>query len=112
MIAKQDLENIEKIKELLKPDDAKANTIDWNKVMLIDTLDRVVNNLRIAHVSYCPASDEDIANRYYTAECNVCGWWGSSKLLEGGGQIADTGDYGDCNCPVCGDNNVDEKEGL
>lgn len=112
MIAKQDLENIEKIKELLKPDDEEANTIDWNKVMLIDTLDRVVNNLRIAHVSYCPASDEDIANGYYTAECNVCGWWGSSKLLEGGGQIADTGDYGDCHCPVCGDDNVDEKEGL
>lgn len=112
MIAKQDLENIEKIKELLKPDDAEDNTIDWDKVMLIDTLDRVVNNLRIAHVSYCPASTEDIANRYYTAECNVCGWWGSSKLLDGGGQIADTGDYGDCYCPVCGDDNVDEKEGL
>ena len=32
MIAKQDLENIEKIKELLKPDDAEANTIGWNKV--------------------------------------------------------------------------------
>lgn len=109
MIAKQDLENIEKIKELLKPDDAEANTIDWDKVMLIDTLDRVVNNLRIARVSYCPASDEDIADNYYTAECSVCGWWGSSKLMEGGGAIADTGDHFDCTCPVCGNNDVDEK---
>ena len=41
---------------------------------------------------------------------NKCGWWGSSELLDGGGQIADTGDYGDCYCPVCGNSDLDDKE--
>jgi hypothetical protein len=35
--------------------------------------------------------------------CSSCGWKGCSCELEGGHQIADTGDYGDCYCPKCGE---------
>lgn len=38
---------------------------------------------------------------YFVAECGECGFKGSSEEWLGGGQIADTGDYGDCYCPVC-----------
>lgn len=31
-------------------------------------------------------------------------------IMDGGQQIADTGDYGDCFCPVCDNSNLDEKE--
>lgn len=65
--------------------------------------------LRIHDVGYCAASPEDIADNYYTAECSECGWWGSSKLLDGGGAIADTGDHFDCTCPVCGNSDIDER---
>lgn len=40
-------------------------------------------------------------NNYYPVCCQGCGWLGSSELLEGGGQIADTGDFGDIYCPKC-----------
>jgi hypothetical protein len=55
-------------------------------------------------------SKEDVKNNFYTVKCEKCGWWGSSKFLEGGGQIADTGDYDDCYCPVCGNADPDEIE--
>ena len=35
---------------------------------------------------------------YWIAECS-CGWIGSTKDYDGGGQI---GDYGDVLCPECG----------
>jgi hypothetical protein len=40
---------------------------------------------------------------YYPTMCSSCGWKGCSCELEGGHQIADTGDYGDCYCPKCGE---------
>ena len=113
MITQEDIETVEEIKQLIEPMTRIGETqVDWGKVHMQDTLDKLVNNLRIANVSYCTASPEDIANRYYTAECGKCGWWGSSKLLNGGGQIADTGDYGDCTCPVCDSDEIDEKAVL
>ena len=71
--------------------------------------DHLAEQLRIVNVGYCDASPEDIADNYYTAECSKCGWWGSSKLLYGGGAIADTGDYFDGTCPVCGNDDIDER---
>lgn len=70
-----------------------------------ETIDRMVSNLVIAPLSYRDNADP----KFYTASCSICGWFGSSSLLDGGGQIADTGDYGDCYCPVCGNTNIDEK---
>lgn len=55
-------------------------------------------------------SDEEAKNRYYPAECPHCGWVGSSAKLKGGGQIADTGDYDDVYCPVCGSIDTEDAE--
>lgn len=43
---------------------------------------------------------EEEKEKYFEVECD-CGFKGLSFLLLGGGQIADTGDYGDCYCPCC-----------
>lgn len=40
------------------------------------------------------------AAKFFWCEC-ACGWEGSSEHAAGGGQIADTGDYGDAECPKC-----------
>ncbi len=39
--------------------------------------------------------------KWFPCQCESCGWVGSSEKLEGGHQIADTGDYSDCYCPSC-----------
>ena len=43
-------------------------------------------------------------------KCNKCSWLGSSEEVDGGGQIADTGDYGDIYCPKCGSTDIDETD--
>jgi hypothetical protein len=47
---------------------------------------------------------------YFPAECETCGWIGSSGNAAGGRQIADTGDYDDIYCPCCGSRDIDETE--
>lgn len=47
---------------------------------------------------------------YFVAECPKCGFRASSSEWIGGGQIADTGDYGDSYCPVCGQIDCDEAD--
>ena len=88
-------------------EDKLNNHFDWGVVNQIDCLDRLVKNLKIAPLcfKFCPPE-----SNFYTAMCGKCGWWGSSEFLDGGGQIADTGDYGDCYCPVCGNSDLDELE--
>jgi hypothetical protein len=49
---------------------------------------------------------------YFPAECNICGWIGSSGNADGGRQIADTGDYDDIYCPCCHSRDIDETENL
>lgn len=110
MIAEHDIKILENIKRDIDKRAIAKDKIDWNASSQIETLDRILSNLRIAHLSYRIACDEDISNNYFTAECDKCNWWGSSKLLDGGGSIADTGDYFDCTCPVCGNPDIDEKE--
>jgi RecJ-like exonuclease len=39
--------------------------------------------------------------KWWVAVCPKCGWTGLSRDCEGGGQIADTGDYSDIICPEC-----------
>jgi len=76
----------------------------WHELVI-----RMADNLQIAAQSYRKAGKDDLSLNYYTASCQVCGWWGSSRLLIGGGQIADTGDYGDAYCPVCRNSDTGEK---
>lgn len=47
---------------------------------------------------------------YFVAQCEKCGFKGASSEWNGGGQIADTGDYGDSYCPVCGHVDVPEAD--
>lgn len=110
MITKQDEIIVEAIKKHIDQQAMVNETeVDWEKIQWVETLDRLVNNLRIAPVSFRFCSPDDVVERYFTAECDKCGWWGSSKLLDGGGVIADTGDYFGGTCPVCGNVNINEK---
>jgi hypothetical protein len=111
MIREVDIKQISEIKDILKvkllvTHNEKHKQELSNK---IDLLDRMVENLKIAPFCYRNASADDKKHNYYTAKCDKCDWWGSSKYLLGGGQIADTGDYDDCFCPVCGNSDIDEK---
>lgn len=47
---------------------------------------------------------------YFVAQCEGCGFKAASSEWLGGGQIADTGDYGDTYCPVCGHVDCEEAE--
>lgn len=45
----------------------------------------------------------DKIRMYFPVYCKGCNWQGSSENTAGGGQIADTGDYGEPLCPKCGE---------
>lgn len=47
---------------------------------------------------------------YFVGQCGNCGYKCSSEEWDGAGQIADTGDYGDPLCPMCGSKDVDEAD--
>lgn len=107
MITKEDVETVERIKKLIGSEMLISETeVDWEKVEMIETLDKMVKNLKIAPQSYKKGAEKD--SKYYNAQCPKCGWFGSSMLLDGGGQIADSGDYSDAGCPVCGNIYLDE----
>lgn len=46
-------------------------------------------------------------NIWYWCKCEQCGWEDSSEYCDGGHAIADTGDYTDPLCPVCGSKDID-----
>jgi hypothetical protein len=45
---------------------------------------------------------------YFVIECQECGAVYPSQQADGGGQIADTGDYDDAICPHCGEEGPEE----
>lgn len=51
-------------------------------------------------------------NNYFFSQCNDCGWMGCSSAMEGGGQIADTGDYSDVYCPKCSSGNYYDLDNI
>ena len=67
-----------------------------------ETVGRMRENLKIAPISYNELTEKDKLENYYLVGCDECGWWGSSRPLNGGGAIGMTGDHFDCTCPVCG----------
>ena len=60
--------------------------------------------------SFKPLTESQEKNHFYLAECDKCGWWGSSDLIQGGGAIGDTGDYSDSYCPICGSLEIGDME--
>lgn len=99
MIRKEDKEIVSEIKKFITDNLPDGITINYQKYEWCDTLDRMVRNLEKAPLSY---EYPDPKTNFYACECEECGWWGSSELCDGGTQIADTGDYDDIFCPVCG----------
>lgn len=49
---------------------------------------------------------------YFIIECQGCGAVYPSQHADGGGQIADTGDYNDAICPHCGEEGPEECENV
>ncbi len=49
---------------------------------------------------------------YFVIECQECGAVYPSQQADGGGQIADTGDYNDAICPHCGEEGPEECENV
>lgn len=49
---------------------------------------------------------------YFVIECQECGAVYPSQHADGGGQIADTGDYNDAICPHCGEEGPEECENV
>src|SRR6185503_675474 len=51
--------------------------------------------------------------KWYAAECDRCGWIGSSEHILSDGTIADTGCCGDVYCPCCKSSiDINETENL
>lgn len=110
MITKEDTELAKELNKFLSSQIQDPNSSHFNQIMRYEELvNKMISNLEKAPLSYRPVDDEAKRLNYYTAECSRCGWWGGSNLLEGGGQIADTGDYGDCYCPVCWNADIGER---
>lgn len=51
---------------------------------------------------------DDNTGGYFVVECGNCGEVFPSQKLDGGGAIADSGDYGDTYCPHCNEIEPDE----
>lgn len=105
MIRKEDIEQVEQIKKMLN--EKMQHSFDYEILNQIDCLERMVKNLIRAPLYFRHSINN---NNFYSAECLGCGWWGSSEFLDGGGQIADTGDCLDVYCPICGSVDLDDKE--
>mgnify|MGYP006921344623 CR=1 FL=1 len=100
IVTKEDIDNLEKIKKLIQSLEATdETTIDWANIELQSTIERVVYNLQ--NFSNYFKTIEETPGGPYNAECEKCGWFGSSEYCLGGHPIADTGDFIEVTCPVC-----------
>ena len=105
LIAEHDLENLYRIEKVLNSALWKEDSgLTLQDIDLIETIERVRHNLKNGANYYkrVPKSEK----HWYDAECDRCGWFGSSEYLLGGAPIADTGDYGDVYCPICGNSHI------
>lgn len=105
MITQKDIKLSEELEEILYK---MCEDNDKKFHIYAALIAKMRSNLIISTKSYKEATMDDIDNGFYTVKCE-CGWWGSSKLLNGGDPIADTGDYTDCTCPVCDTTDPNEK---
>ena len=105
MITQSDIDTVESIKRKLKSYSNKY----FEVIPELETLDKIVENLKIAPLSYREAPKSDIKKGYQTLVCENCGWWGSSKLKGSVRRITYTGDYAYGCCPVCGNIDLELK---
>lgn len=106
LITDADLLLLKKVEKLIDVADKTDETkLDWENVELQEVMQRAIYNLKHGANYYRPVPSDDTKHTY--CKCDKCNWEGSSKYLLGGGQIADTGDYDDSYCPVCGSTEID-----
>ncbi len=81
----------------------------FDKVMeednyLMDDLEERITNLSTTCIELSKRAvyTNEEKEKYWEFVCK-CGFEGLSLFVLGGGQIADTGDYGNCYCPACGE---------
>jgi hypothetical protein len=99
-----DIKTMKAILEKLKKDETTDEThVDWENAEMQFGLMRVINNIENFDNYFKTLPETE--KRYYTAECSKCGWFGGSQYCNGGGAIADTGDYSVVTCPIC-DNEI------
>lgn len=94
------------IKDISSLDKTDGMGLDEDSIQKLELLHFIQHNLKYGAAYFKRISEADQEKSWYNAECDKCGWFGSSQFLLGGGQIADTGDYGDVYCPICGNNNI------
>ena len=106
LILNSDKERLLKIRKLVEKHDMTDEThIDYECADDLEALDRAIYNLENG-ANYFRAMPDDKEKSWFHAECEDCRWSGSSRFLLGGHQIADTGDYSDAICPICGSKDV------
>jgi hypothetical protein len=100
---KKAIELLEKAREMARGFMVVENLEKYEELRLL--LDSIKAELRKGVLA-------DASSRYYNVKCKKCGWYGSAEFVDGGGQIADTGDYDDIFCPACGSVDLEDLEDM
>ena len=103
-ISEFDLLCLDDIKSIVK-EKFSGSDFSERECNLLDAISRIKDNLKKAPMYYRHLQSDD-DEHYFQSTCGECGWFGSSRFLGGGAQIADTGDYDDIYCPICGSKDV------
>ena len=99
-VIQSDIDNLDKIKSIIsKLETTDEFHVDWENIGLVETLMRVINNIKNFDNYF--KKIESKPGSWFNAECEECGWFGSSEYCLGGHAIADTGDFSEVCCPVC-----------
>lgn len=69
-----------------------------------------MTNSPMAELNKQALRGQSVGGSFYLVECCNCGEMYPSNLLDGGEAIADSGDYGDCYCHLCGADDTERAD--